>query len=88
MGRVLLDLARPWEAERYFRSLVIFGRGAVGAPTEFYLGQVYEALGDFEEAKLHYGRFVRWWEDCDPELRPWWDRGREALERLTREPGL
>ncbi len=87
MGRVLLDLARPWEAERYFRSLALWPWDA-GAPTEFYLGQVYEALGDIEEAKLHYARFVRWWEDCDPELRPWRERGRQALARLTHENGV
>jgi TolB-like protein/Flp pilus assembly protein TadD len=85
MGRLLLDLPRPREAERYFRSLVK-SQAVIGAPTEFYLGQTYEALGNLEEAKFHYGRFVRWWENCDPELRPWWERGREALVRLTREP--
>lgn len=83
MGRVLLDLARPREA-RYFRSLVNWGH--LGAPVKYYLGQTYEAFGDGEKAKLHYARFVRWWEDCDPELRPWRERGREALARLAREP--
>ena len=86
MGRLLLDLARPREAERYFRSLVNWLPHLLGAPAEYYLGQTYEALGDGEKAKFHYGRFVRWWEDCDPELRPWWERGRQALARLAREP--
>jgi len=28
-------------------------------------------------------RFVRWWADCDPELRPFWEQGRDALARVT-----
>lgn len=84
LGRLLLELGRAEEAEPYFRSLE-FPAAVVGAQLEFNLGQVYEALGDPEEAKRHYARFVRFWEDCDPELRPLWERGREALERLTQE---
>ncbi len=84
LGRLLLELGRAREAEPYFRSLE-FISGFVGPQVEFYLGQVYEALDDPEEAKLHYARFVRRWEDCDPELRPLWERGRKALGRLTRE---
>jgi hypothetical protein len=34
---------------------------------------------------FHYGRFVNWWENADPELGPWLDRARQALERLTSE---
>ncbi|MEE8550170.1 MAG: tetratricopeptide repeat protein, partial [Gemmatimonadota bacterium] len=85
LGRLLLELGRAREAEPYFRSLE-FISGFVGPQVEFYLGQVYEALDDPEEAKLHYARFVRRWEDCDPELRPLWERGRQALARLTGEP--
>ena len=84
LGRLFLELGRAQEAEPYFRS-VEFEPQVVGSQVEFYLGQVYEALGDPEEAKRHYARFVRLWENCDPELRPLWERGREALERLTRE---
>ncbi len=85
LGRLLLELGRAQEAEPYFRSLE-FIPFTVGSQVEFYLGQVYEALDDPDEAKLHYARFVRWWEDCDPELRPLWERGRQALVRLTGEP--
>ncbi|MBI4513647.1 MAG: hypothetical protein HY702_05995 [Gemmatimonadetes bacterium] len=79
LGKSWLELGDPRKAERYFQSIDQF------SPAQFYLGQIYEALGDPEQAKLHYARFVRWWEDCDPELRPWWERGRQALARLTRE---
>ena len=85
MGRLLLELGRAQEAEPYFRSLE-FEPFSVGSQVEFYFGQVYEALDDPDEAKLHYARFVRLWEDSDPELRPLWERGRQALVRLTGEP--
>ncbi len=55
-------------------------------PAEFYLGRVAEARGDRDQARYHYDRFVRWWKDCDPELKPWWKEGRKALARVTWEP--
>ena len=53
---------------------------------QYYLGEVYERQGDVERARLRYARFVRWWEDADPELQSWRERGRQAVERLTDEP--
>jgi len=58
----------------------------MGAPLEFWRGRIAEARGDRTEARLHYERFVRWWTDADPELRPWWEQGRAALTRVTAEP--
>ena len=58
----------------------------MGAPLEFWRGRIAEARGDRLEARLHYERFVRWWADADPELRPWWEEGRAALARVTTEP--
>ncbi len=89
LGRALLEMDRSQETERYLLSVSsqrILAQWYNSTPAEFYLGQTYEALGDGEKAKLHYARFVRWWEDCDPELRPLWERGRQALARLAREP--
>ncbi|MBI4513646.1 MAG: hypothetical protein HY702_05990 [Gemmatimonadetes bacterium] len=88
LGKLLFELGDFQEAARYFRSLEVYSYNFSAAhttPVEFFLGEVYQALGDLEEAKLHYGRFVHSWENCDPELRPWWERGRQALARLTRE---
>ncbi len=82
LGRLWLEQDGFVEAERYLESLEMREPRAWSAPVEFYLGKVYEGLGNFEEARLHYGRFVSWWQDCDPELRPIWDQGRAALQRL------
>ena len=57
-------------------------------PREFYLGQIAEGRGDRTAAREHYARFVRWWRDCDPELKPWWEEGRRGLARVSGEPGV
>ncbi len=83
LGKLLLERGDLIEAERFFLSLE---PSPVMAQIQYFLGEVYERQGDLERARLRYARFVRWWEDADPELQPWWERGRQALERLTDEP--
>lgn len=90
MGRVLLDAGRPAEAVRYLSSVnhspaqaYAEGHGVMSGPSELYLGEAYEALGDLDEARRHYARFVSLWKDSDPELRSLWEEGRQALQRLT-----
>lgn len=82
LGVALLDDGQLQQAERYLFNL---SGTLFAAPAEYQLGRLFEARDDPEKARLHYGRFVRRWEDCDPELRLWWQQGRDALERLTRE---
>lgn len=86
LGVALLRLGRADEAERYFISLADnIRRGPFKTLSQYELGRTYEALNEPEKARLHYGRFVNWWENCDSHLRPLWERGREALARLTKE---
>ena len=89
LGKLYLELGDLDKAERYFKSLEFHAQNEnnvlTTTPSEYYLGVISEARGDSEQAKLHYARFVRWWENADPELRPWWERGRQALERLAGE---
>jgi tetratricopeptide (TPR) repeat protein len=40
------------------------------APAQLRLGQIYDRLGDSEEAVKHYRRFRELWRTPDPELRP------------------
>jgi hypothetical protein len=49
------------------------------------LGQALEEEGDRVGAIRAYSRFVRLWEDADPELQPRVETARRALERLTAE---
>lgn len=82
LGKLWLDHGDLRQAERHFKSLEMREPRSFNTPIEFYLGRTAEGLGNLKEARLHYSRFVSWWEDCDPELRPMWDEGRRALERL------
>jgi class 3 adenylate cyclase/tetratricopeptide (TPR) repeat protein len=78
-GRLQLAANNPRAAVQYLES-VQFRPHLTAA--ELYMGRAHEALGNMEKAKLNYGRVVRWWEDCDPELRPMWEEARQALNRL------
>ena len=75
-----LDAAAQW-----VRGLSSGSAWPMAAPLEFWSGRIAEARGDRRAARLHYERFVRWWADCDPELRPWREEGRAALARLSAE---
>jgi tetratricopeptide (TPR) repeat protein len=52
------------------------------APCHLRRGQVYEVLGEPEQALEHYRRFVDLWSDCDLPLRPLVTEARSAIARL------
>jgi tetratricopeptide (TPR) repeat protein len=87
-AEALAELGRYDDALRWFDSI---GRRPAGAPlvAPSYLrkAEIYERLGDSENAELYYNRFIELWQDCDPELRPMVEAAEQALERLTAEPG-
>lgn len=64
-----------------------------GAPDEFVyhapvhqrLAQIYERLGDREQAARHYGRFIELWKECDAPLRPAVEAAQARLKQLTGE---
>ncbi|NIN73063.1 MAG: hypothetical protein GTO46_14270 [Gemmatimonadetes bacterium] len=56
------------------------------APALLRVAEIYERLGDAEQAATHYRRFITRWADCDPELRPTLTAAEQALARLTAEP--
>ena len=52
------------------------------------VGVVHEAAGQRDSAAQAYGRFLRFWDKADPELKGRVREAREALQELTRErPG-
>jgi hypothetical protein len=50
-------------------------------------GRVNERLGNRNAAAAAYRRVATLWHKADPELRPYADEARAALQRLTSEPG-
>jgi len=85
VGKLLFEEGRLREAERYFRSFYQY-QWMYLVPSHYYLGRIYEELDRPDDAAYHYGLFVEWWRDADPELQSWWEEGRTALARVTGEP--
>jgi tetratricopeptide (TPR) repeat protein/TolB-like protein len=53
--------------------------------THLALGHAYEAAGQRDSAAQAYGRFIRFWDKADPELRGRVREATDALEELSRE---
>ena len=92
-AELLKSLGRYEEALRWYASL------GIGASMEFFYipvshfrqAEVYEQLGQLDEAAERYSKFIEMWKDCDAELRPIVVNAEKSLERLlkekAREPG-
>ena len=87
------DFTRWWLAQLYleqerWRDAVPHLRSYWWTPmlhSNYYLGQAYERLEEFAEARKAYAYFVSAWQDADPELQPRVEDARRALVRLTAE---
>jgi tetratricopeptide (TPR) repeat protein len=53
------------------------------APSYLRRAEIYERLGDEEQARRYYARFIQLWADCDPELRPMVERAEQRLAALS-----
>jgi tetratricopeptide (TPR) repeat protein len=79
-GRGEFELARD-----LFTGLT-YSRYSLVSLSELRLAETLEALGEWDEARHHYARFLRWFEHPDANLEPLRDRAQGALARLTQEP--
>jgi hypothetical protein len=89
LGRAYFEAGELDRSERYMLTPQRWSSGVqteVIAPREYYLGRIAEERGHRAEAQEHYARFVRWWRDCDPELKPMWEDGRQRLASVSGEP--
>jgi tetratricopeptide (TPR) repeat protein len=69
---LLQELGRLDEALNWYNS---FGEFSVYdlaclAPAHLQRGEIYETMGEREQAVQHYTRFIALWQNCDPELKP------------------
>jgi tetratricopeptide (TPR) repeat protein len=83
-AELLREAGRYEEALQYYRS---FAENSAfdtvfNAPAHRRMGEVYEKLGDNEQAAFQYRRFIELWEDADAELQPHVQQARERLAAL------
>jgi serine/threonine-protein kinase len=78
LASALMDLERWAEAVPY-----LAGWSTTSSHLHYHLARAYEGMGEHGKAAREYAFFVEAWEDADPELQPWVEDARRALERLA-----
>ncbi|MGH7509754.1 MAG: BTAD domain-containing putative transcriptional regulator [Gemmatimonadales bacterium] len=80
-AELLNQLGRGEAAARWYRPMVD-GFVYAGGPSALRLAQLHDRRGKPQQAREYYARFLRWWQDCDPELRPLVDEARKRLAEI------
>jgi tetratricopeptide (TPR) repeat protein len=78
LAYALMELERWEEAVPY-----LAGWDDTYSHRHYHLARAYEGMGEYGKAAKEYAYFVEAWEDADPELQPWVEDARRALERLA-----
>jgi len=78
LAYALMELERWEEAVPY-----LAGWDDTYSHRHYHLARAYEGMGEYGKAAKEYAFFVEAWEDADPELQPWVEDARRALERLA-----
>jgi len=84
-AELLHELGRDEEALSWSSSFghIVGFEFAYLAPLYFRRGQYFEKLDQPERAAEHYALFVKYWQDCDEELRPQVEEARQKLATLA-----
>lgn len=83
LGDLCAELDQPEQAAYYFRS-VVWGHVLPGL-AQYRLGEMYERLGQREEARRTYATFAEVWQRADPQLQPMVEDARQRLAALSAE---
>ncbi|MGD2120437.1 MAG: BTAD domain-containing putative transcriptional regulator [Gemmatimonadota bacterium] len=78
LGYALMELERWEEAIPYLAEW-----SSTNSYLHYHLARAYEGMGEHGKAAKEYTFFVEAWKDADPELQPWVEDARRALERLA-----
>ena len=78
LAYALMELERWEEAVPY-----LAGWDDTYSHRHYHLARAYEGMGEYGKAAKEYASFIEAWEDADPELQPWVEDARRALERLA-----
>jgi DNA-binding SARP family transcriptional activator/tetratricopeptide (TPR) repeat protein len=84
-AELLYQLGRDDDALRWYAALAenypLYDIAYL-APAHLRRGQIYQRLGELNEAARHYARFVELWRDCDPEFHPHLAEAERQLAQL------
>jgi hypothetical protein len=64
-----------------------YGQGGLLGPSLERLAQLFDEAGYVDNAALYYARFVKLWEDADPELQPRVQAAQQRLEEIIAARG-
>ncbi len=86
-GQILEALGRYTEALEWYDS---FWTPSIHdvihlAPSHLSRAEIYERLGDVEQARQHYARYIELWKDAESELQPQVAAAQQALDSLVAE---
>jgi tetratricopeptide (TPR) repeat protein len=82
-AQVLWVLGRPDDALRWFNTLSDgWGEFLFAGPAHFRQGQIYEELADTASAIEHYSKFLRLWDEADPNFQGLLTEARDARDAL------
>jgi tetratricopeptide (TPR) repeat protein len=82
-AEVLIALDRHEEALHWLAGIGMDGERSYMGIRHFRMAEIYEDLGDREKAAYHYGRFVTYWKDADPELQWRVEQARRRIDALS-----
>lgn len=84
-AELLLEMGREEEALHWFGSFAwCMGQEYLFMPhSDLRRGQINDRLGNTDEARKRYQRFVDYWADADPRFQPQVNEVRERLESMT-----
>jgi hypothetical protein len=83
-AELLRALGRDAEAIEVYSSITNAYDLPFVAVSHLRRAQIQLRLGDRAAARFHYGRFLQWWGEADPERQPLVQEARHALEQLER----
>jgi tetratricopeptide (TPR) repeat protein len=84
-AEVLVARDRREDALHWLAGFGMPGERSYMGIRHFRMGEIYEELGNAEKAAHHYGRFVTYWRDADPELQWRVQEARQRIEALSVE---
>lgn len=84
-AELLHAIGRSEEAARWYQPMADLFVYA-GGPAALRLAQLHDRWGNAKQASEDYARFLRWWQNCEPELRSSVEQAQRRLAEFSAQP--